>query len=68
MRQVLYQAALVARTHNPQLTDFAATLKDSGKPHKVVITVVARKLIILAKFLANAICRQNCPWTLTPPA
>ncbi len=61
LRQVLYQAALLARTHNPQLTDFAAGLKDSGKPHKVIITAVARKLIILAKFLANAICSPNPP-------
>ncbi|MBL4854330.1 MAG: hypothetical protein JKY25_08840 [Robiginitomaculum sp.] len=37
---------------------FAARLKAKGKPHKQVMTVVARKLIILA----NAILKRGCAW------
>ena len=58
LRNVLYQAALVATQHNPDLKIFADRLKKAGKPHKLVITAVARKLIILA----NTIVRQNRNW------
>ena len=58
LRNVLYQAAMVASHHNPDLKIFASRLKKAGKPHKVVITAVARKLIVLA----NTIIRQNRSW------
>ncbi len=58
LRNVLYQAALVATQHNPDLKIFADRLKKLGKPHKLIITAVARKLIILA----NTIIRQNRNW------
>lgn len=58
LRNVLYQAALVASHHNPDLKIFAQRLKAKGKPHKLVITAVARKLIILA----NTLIRQNRKW------
>jgi transposase len=45
IRHILYQAALVASYHNPVLKLFADRLSKKGKPHKVVITAVARKLI-----------------------
>ena len=64
LRQVLYQAALVAKNHNPQFKGFAKRLQEKGKPHKVIVTAVARKLIVLA----NAICRQNRPWSPQTPA
>lgn len=60
LRNVLYQAALVATQHNPDLKIFAARLKKAGKPHKLIITAVARKLIVLA----NTIIRQNRSWKL----
>jgi transposase len=58
LRHVLFQAALVASCHNPTLKRFAERLRNAGKPHKVVITAVARKLITIA----NAICKsgQKC--------
>ena len=58
VRDVLYQAALVASTHNPVLKTFADKLKKKGKPHKLVLTAVARKLLIIA----NAIIYRKTPW------
>ena len=58
VRHVLYQAALVAAQHNPVLRAFAIRLRERGKPHKVIITAVARKLLTIA----NAICKRNFPW------
>ena len=60
LRNVLYQAAMVAKQHNPDMKKFAARLKKNGKPHKLVITAVTRKLIVLA----NTIIRQNRTWKL----
>lgn len=59
VRNVLYMAALVASQHNADMKAFAARLKARGKPHKQVITAVARKLIILA----NAILKRRKAWT-----
>lgn len=39
------------------------TLIKNGKPPKVAMTAVMRKLIILA----NALIRDNRPWTETKP-
>jgi len=58
LRHVMCQAALAAADHNPSLKIFAARLRRAGKPHKVVITAVARKLVILA----NALCRSRQKW------
>jgi transposase len=58
VRHLLYQAALVASNHNPALKSFAQRLKEKGKPHKLVLIAVARKLIILA----NALLRKNVLW------
>jgi len=60
LRNVLYQAAMVATQHNPDMKNFTERLKKNGKPHKLVITAVARKLIVLA----NTIIRQNRTWKL----
>jgi len=45
MRQVLYMAALTAKTKNKACREFAARLKMNGKPAKVVRVAVANKLI-----------------------
>ncbi|QJB67992.1 transposase [Parasphingorhabdus halotolerans] len=50
---VMFQAALVASYHNPVLKAFADRLRKAGKPHKVIETAVARKLVTIA----NALCR-----------
>ncbi len=60
LRHVLFQAALVASHHNPVLTTFANRLRKAGKPHKVVIVAVARKLVTFA----NALCKSRQNWTV----
>jgi transposase len=58
LRHVLFQAALVASHHNPRLTAFADRLRERGKPHKVIIIAVARKLVTIA----NAMCKSQQTW------
>jgi len=59
LRHVMFQAALVAAHHNPSMKAFADRLRKAGKPHKVIITAVARKLVNLA----NALCKSRQKWT-----
>jgi len=59
LRHVLFQAALVATYHNPVLKLFADRLRERGKPHKVIIVAVARKLVTIA----NALCKSGKKWT-----
>lgn len=61
LRHVMFQAALVAAHHNPSLKSFADRLRKAGKPHKVIITAVARKLVTIA----NALCKSRQKWTAT---
>lgn len=61
LRELLYQAALVASNHNPPLKVFAKRLRDKGKPHKLVLIAVARKLIVIA----NAMLARNTTWKAT---
>ena len=58
VRCVLYMAALTASRFNPALKAFADRLKAAGKRPKVILTAVARKLVVLA----NAILRSGKPW------
>lgn len=58
VRCLLYQAALVASTHNQYLKVFAKRLKQKGKPHKVILIAVARKLLVIA----NALVAKNQLW------
>lgn len=48
LRRDLYMPALSAMRHNPILKKFAERLAERGKPSKVVIVAVMRKLIVLA--------------------
>ena len=52
IRGPLYMAALVATTHNPILKDFYQGLIKKGKPAKVALTAVMRKLLILLNTIA----------------
>jgi transposase len=58
LRQVLFQAALAASCHNPILKAVAKRLKEKGKPHKLVIIAIARRLITIA----NAVLKSSSPW------
>lgn len=60
LRHVLFQAALVASHHNPVLKIFADRLRAAGKPHKVVITAVARKLVTIV----NALVKSDQKWDI----
>jgi transposase len=50
--------ALTAIRRNPIMKAFAERLRRNGKPAKVVITAVMRKLIVTL----NAILRSGKPW------
>lgn len=58
LRHVMFQAALVAAHHNPDLKSFADRLRKAGKPHKVIITAVTRKLVTIS----NALCKSRQKW------
>ncbi|MFT7137059.1 MAG: transposase, partial [Akkermansiaceae bacterium] len=48
--------------HNPALKPVAKRLKERGKPHKLVIIAIARRLITIA----NAIIKTSTPWKIQP--
>ena len=58
MRKALYMAALTAIRYNSVLKSFAEKLRRKGKPAKVVLTAVMRKIIVTL----NAILRAGEPW------
>ena len=58
VRTALYMAALVAKRHNPVMRTFAERLSAAGKPPKLVIIAVARKLLTVL----NSIIRTKTPW------
>jgi transposase len=58
VRSVLYMAALTAVRHNPALRRFHHRLKQAGKKAKVILTAVARKLLVVA----NAVLKDERPW------
>ena len=58
VRAALYMAALVASRHNPTLRYFYQRLIEAGKPKKVALTAVMRKLLTIL----NAIVRDQTPW------
>jgi transposase len=58
VRSSLFVAAMVAARHNPILRLFHQRLIAAGKPKKVAIVAVARKLLTIL----NAIIRDNRPW------
>lgn len=62
-RNALYMAALSASRYNPGLAAFAASLTKAGKPAKLVLTAVMRKLVVLA----NALIANDRLWTPNPP-
>lgn len=59
VRQALYMPALVAIRFNPDLKVKYDQLTKTGKPPKVAITAIMRKLVVLA----NALLRDNRKWT-----
>jgi transposase len=59
LRQALYMPALVAVRFNADPQSKYDALRTAGKPPKVALTAVMRKLVILA----NALLRDGGAWT-----
>jgi len=64
-RSALYMAGLSASRHNPVLRDFYQRLLKAGKPKKVALTALMRKLLIclnalLHQQLEQKASKQDC--------
>jgi len=57
LRPVLFMAALAAARANPTFKAFAQRLAQAGKPKRLILTAIARKLVVLA----NAILQNPKP-------
>jgi transposase len=64
VRRILYLAALSAARANPHMTAFYRRLRASGKPAKLALIAVARKLAVLA----NTLLQQDRIWEPRTPA
>ncbi|MBV5336329.1 IS110 family transposase, partial [bacterium] len=62
LRQALYMPALVATRFNPNIKQLYQRLTDAGKPPKVAITAVMRKLVVFA----NALLQKGRQWDEKP--
>ena len=63
MRRALYMAALSGLRHPGFAADFVGRAKAAGKPGKVVLMAVARRLLVVA----NAILRTGEPFRAPTP-
>lgn len=63
VRRILYLAAVTAARANADMRTFYRRLRADGKPAKVAIIAVSRKLIILA----NTLISHNRTWELHAP-
>jgi transposase len=63
LRATLYMAALAASRFNADLRTFYRRLTREGKPPKLALTAVMRKLLSLA----NTLVRENRLWTASRP-
>ena len=59
VRKVLYMAAVTACRHNPVLSVFYQRLREAGKPGKVAVTAVSRKLLCHLNALASQFYRNS---------
>ena len=60
LRCALYLAALSAKRHNPRLADFVARMRSAGKPPKVTLIAIARRLLVYA----HVVIRSQTPFDL----
>lgn len=58
VRAPVYMACLVAIRFNPPLKEFYRRLRDAGKPPRLALVAVMRKLLTIL----NAMLRDNTPW------
>ena len=59
LRQALYMPALVATRFNPDLKAKYEAMVADGKPKKLALTALMRKLLLLA----NSLVRDNRTWS-----
>lgn len=60
LRRVLFQAGQAAVCHNPVLKTVAKRIKERGKPHKLAIVAIARRLVTIA----NIVLKTGIPWRI----
>lgn len=60
-RRLVYMAALAARRMDPSLKAFADRMAAAGKPPKVILVAIMRKLIEAA----NLVLKRGTPWVPT---
>ena len=63
-RHLLHMASVGAIRHNPDLGRKYREPHERGKPPKVALTAIMRKLVVLA----NALLRRDRLWTPSPAA
>lgn len=63
VRRALYMAALSELRHPGFLADFIRRMKEAGKPGKVILMAVARRLLVVA----NAVLRTGEPFRTAIP-
>lgn len=63
VRSTLYMAALVATRWNPVLKPYYERLVEAGKPKKLALVAVMRRLLVIL----NAILRTGVPWKEPEP-
>jgi transposase len=61
-RRLIYLAAIAAKRWDPSFKAFAQRLSTAGKPPKVIVVAVMRKLIEAA----NTVLKRQLPWTKSP--
>ena len=64
VRRILYMAAVTASRHNPVLKLFYERLIAKGKPAKLALVALMRRLVVFA----NAVLRSGKPWKGAVPA
>jgi transposase len=64
LRAALYMPAMVAMRHNPVLSTFAGRLRTAGKPGRVTICAVMRKLM----HIVYGVLRSRKPFSSAPVA
>lgn len=58
LRHILYMSAVASTRWNSDLQTFYKRLRDSGKPAKIALVAVARKLLTMA----NSVMLRQTPW------
>jgi len=66
VRTALYMAAVSASRCNPVLSEFYKRLVAKGKPRKVALTAVMRKLLIYMNLSLKNLAAESAPAEITP--